>query len=164
MICRTWPWCSPTSAAPARKRWRSGLMTHGEFCVGTWARRHKNRPSPRAQPARGLGSPQLHFMPPTGTMTPVRNLVYSASAGQATPADMSKGDSMPDPAGQQTTIIGADTKIHGDMTFDGTARILGGFEGSITAKGELQIAESASCKATVDAAKVMIDGLVEGNV
>ena len=71
---------------------------------------------------------------------------------------------MPDPAGQQMTVIGADTKIRGDMTFDSTARILGGFEGSITAKGELQIAESANCKATVDAAKVMIDGLVEGNV
>ena len=71
---------------------------------------------------------------------------------------------MPEPAGQQTTVIGADTKIHGDMTFDGTARILGGFDGSITAKGELQIAESATCKATVDAARVMIEGQVEGNV
>lgn len=71
---------------------------------------------------------------------------------------------MPEPSTQQMTVIGADTKIRGDMTFDGTARILGGFEGSITAKGELQIAESANCKATVDAAKVMIDGTVEGNV
>jgi cytoskeletal protein CcmA (bactofilin family) len=71
---------------------------------------------------------------------------------------------MPEPTTQQTTVIGADTKIRGDMTFDGTARILGGFEGSITAKGELQIAESANCKATVDAAKVMIEGTVEGNV
>lgn len=71
---------------------------------------------------------------------------------------------MPEPVAQQTTVIGADTKIRGDMTFEGTARILGGFEGSITAKGELQIAESANCKATIDAARVMIDGQVEGNV
>ena len=66
--------------------------------------------------------------------------------------------------GSQTTVIGADTKIKGDMTFDGTARILGNFEGSISAKGELQIAESATCKATVDAGKVMVDGSVEGNM
>lgn len=66
--------------------------------------------------------------------------------------------------GSQTTVIGADTKIKGDMTFDGTARILGNFEGSINAKGELQIAEGATCRATVDAGKVMVDGSVEGNM
>ncbi len=64
----------------------------------------------------------------------------------------------------QTTVIGADTRIKGEMAFDGTARILGSFEGSITAKGELQIAEGATCRAAVDAAKVMVDGAVEGNV
>lgn len=70
---------------------------------------------------------------------------------------------MPDP-GHQTTIIGPDTHIKGDMTFDGTARLLGSFEGTITAKGELQIAEGASCRAAVDAAKVTVDGAVDGNV
>jgi len=63
-----------------------------------------------------------------------------------------------------TTVIGADTHIKGDMTFDGTARILGSFEGSISAKGELQIAESARCKAAVEAGKVLVDGSVEGNL
>lgn len=70
---------------------------------------------------------------------------------------------MPEP-GHQTTVIGADTKIKGDMTFDGTARILGGFEGSITAKGELHVAEGASCRAVVEAGKIIVDGVVEGNV
>jgi cytoskeletal protein CcmA (bactofilin family) len=64
----------------------------------------------------------------------------------------------------QTTIIGPDTHIKGDMTFDGTARLLGSFEGTITAKGELQIAQGATCKAAVDAAKVTVDGDVDGNV
>jgi cytoskeletal protein CcmA (bactofilin family) len=64
----------------------------------------------------------------------------------------------------QTTIIGPDTHIKGDMTFDGTARLLGSFEGTITAKGELQIANGATCKAAVDAAKVTVDGDVDGNV
>lgn len=64
----------------------------------------------------------------------------------------------------QMTVIGADTRIKGDMSFDGTARILGSFEGSIQAKGELQVAEGATCRATVDAGKVMVDGAVEGNL
>ncbi len=67
-------------------------------------------------------------------------------------------------AEQAHTIIGPDTHIKGDMTFDSTARILGSFEGRIAAKGELQIADSAVCKAAVEAGKVTIDGQVEGNV
>ena len=63
-----------------------------------------------------------------------------------------------------TTVIGADTHIKGDMTFDSTARLLGSFEGRIVAKGELQITDSAVCKAAVEAGKVTIDGQVEGNV
>lgn len=70
---------------------------------------------------------------------------------------------MPEPS-HQTTVIGADTKIKGDMTFDGTARILGSFEGSIAAKGELHVAEGANCRAAVDAGKVIVDGVIEGNV
>jgi cytoskeletal protein CcmA (bactofilin family) len=64
----------------------------------------------------------------------------------------------------QATVIGADTHIKGEMTFGGTARLLGTFEGKISAKGELHVADGASCKAAVDAGKVTVDGLVEGNV
>src|ERR1051326_3288070 len=64
----------------------------------------------------------------------------------------------------QTTIIGSDTHIKGDMTFDGTAKILGTFEGKITAKGDLHVADGATCKAVVEAGKVTVDGLVDGNV
>jgi len=73
-------------------------------------------------------------------------------------------DPMADATAPQTTVIGPDTHIKGDMTFDGTARLLGTFEGTITAKGELQIANGATCKAAVDAAKVTVDGDVDGNV
>ena len=65
---------------------------------------------------------------------------------------------------QAHTVIGPDTHIKGDMTFDSTARILGSFEGRIAAKGELQIADSALCKAAVEAGKISIDGQVEGNI
>ena len=43
---------------------------------------------------------------------------------------------MPDPV-KSTTVIGADTHIKGDMTFETTARLLGTFEGKIASKGEL---------------------------
>jgi len=64
----------------------------------------------------------------------------------------------------QSTVIGADTHIKGDMTFDSTARLLGTFEGKIASKGELQVAAGATCRAAVEAGKVTIDGEVEGNV
>lgn len=64
----------------------------------------------------------------------------------------------------QMTVIGADTRIKGEMSFDTTARLLGQFEGKIHAKGELQVADGAQCRASVDAGKVVVDGMVEGNV
>lgn len=64
----------------------------------------------------------------------------------------------------QATVIGADTHIKGDMTFESTARLLGTFEGKITSKGELQVANGATCRAAVEANKVMIDGDLEGNL
>ncbi len=64
----------------------------------------------------------------------------------------------------QTTVIGPDTQIKGDMTFTSSARILGTFEGRIAAKGELQVAEGATCRAAVEASRVQVDGTIEGNV
>jgi cytoskeletal protein CcmA (bactofilin family) len=64
----------------------------------------------------------------------------------------------------QATIIGPDTHIKGDMTFESTARLLGTFEGKITSKGELQVASGATCRAAVEATKVTIDGELEGNL
>lgn len=70
---------------------------------------------------------------------------------------------MADPA-NQTTVIGPDTRIKGEMSFDNTAQILGTFEGKITAKGELRIAKGATCAAEVEAGKVTVDGTVNGNM
>lgn len=64
----------------------------------------------------------------------------------------------------QVTIIAADTHIRGEMNFDRTARIFGKFDGKVAAKGELQIAEGAACHAEVEAARVTVDGAIEGNV
>ena len=65
---------------------------------------------------------------------------------------------------KETTVIAADTHIKGEMSFQNTARLHGKFEGKITAKGELQVADKAMCAAEVDAENVVVDGSVEGNV
>lgn len=64
----------------------------------------------------------------------------------------------------QITIIGADTQIKGEMSFDRACKLLGTFEGTINAKGQLHVAEGASCKAEVEAADIVVDGSVEGNI
>jgi len=70
---------------------------------------------------------------------------------------------MADPT-NQTTVIGPDTRIKGEMSFDNTAQLLGTFEGKISAKGELKVAKGATCAAEVEAGKVTIDGTVNGNM
>jgi len=64
----------------------------------------------------------------------------------------------------EMTVIGPDTTIKGEMNFDGGARVLGTFEGKITAGGNLEIGESATCRAELNGARVEIDGHVEGDV
>lgn len=64
----------------------------------------------------------------------------------------------------QITVIGPDTRIKGEMSFERTARILGQFEGRVQSTGELQIGTSAQCQATLEASTVIVDGTVEGNI
>jgi cytoskeletal protein CcmA (bactofilin family) len=64
----------------------------------------------------------------------------------------------------QVTIIGKDAKIKGELSFENSAKILGGFEGKITAKGEVVIGETANCRATVEAGTVIVDGPIEGDI
>ncbi|MHC4976100.1 MAG: bactofilin family protein [Planctomycetota bacterium] len=63
-----------------------------------------------------------------------------------------------------TTVIGADTTISGEMSFGNSATIHGKFDGKINAKGELHVADGASCTAAVEANSVFIDGIIKGDV
>jgi cytoskeletal protein CcmA (bactofilin family) len=65
---------------------------------------------------------------------------------------------------RETTVIGSDARFKGEMAFDGAAKILGQFEGTITAGGEIEIGPGAKCKAAIEAANVILDGAVDGNV
>jgi cytoskeletal protein CcmA (bactofilin family) len=62
------------------------------------------------------------------------------------------------------TVIGADTVIKGEMAVENRARILGRFEGTIRSKGQVEVADKATCKAAVEANTVQVDGTVEGNI
>ncbi len=68
------------------------------------------------------------------------------------------------PEKKETTLIAADTFIKGEMTFEKSAVIQGKFQGSIAAKGDLTIADSADCNAEVEASNIVVDGKVTGNV
>ncbi len=63
-----------------------------------------------------------------------------------------------------TTIIGADARFTGELTFENNARILGNFEGRIVSKGELQVAENATCKATIEVGRLHLDGTIDGDI
>lgn len=62
------------------------------------------------------------------------------------------------------TVIGPDTTIKGEMMAETKARILGRFEGTIEAKGSVEVADKAQCHADVNASIVQIDGVMKGNV
>lgn len=64
----------------------------------------------------------------------------------------------------EMTVIGCGTTIRGEVDFDQGARILGVFEGKIRSKGEVHIAETADCRAEIDAENITIDGKTDGNV
>ena len=66
--------------------------------------------------------------------------------------------------GEFSTVIGADALFKGELTFEKGVRVLGRFEGQISTKGQLHIAEGAKLKADVSAGVIQVDGQVKGNL
>jgi len=71
---------------------------------------------------------------------------------------------MADTTTEYGTILGADSNFKGEMSFETAAKILGRFEGSINAKGRVNVADGSKCKAAVKAKEVSVEGHIEGNV
>jgi cytoskeletal protein CcmA (bactofilin family) len=71
---------------------------------------------------------------------------------------------MADSTQEYSTIIGADANFKGEMTFDAAAKILGKFEGSISGKGRINVAEGCRLKATVKAKEITVEGQIDGHV
>jgi|GEM_PF-2538558 len=60
--------------------------------------------------------------------------------------------------------VGAGTKIDGDMTVRGSARIFGEIIGDLQVSGELELELGARVKGVVRAEKARISGRIEGDV
>lgn len=70
-----------------------------------------------------------------------------------------------DQGGKIGTVLGENASFNGVLTFSGTVRIDGKFEGEIKAEGgDLIIGNKAEIKANIVAGCVVIGGRVEGNV
>jgi len=62
------------------------------------------------------------------------------------------------------TVIGRGTTIKGEVDFENGARILGVFEGKIRSQGEVQIGDTADCRAEIDAQRVVVEGTLQGDI
>ncbi len=71
---------------------------------------------------------------------------------------------MANPNGNFPTTLGADTTFKGHLKFDKGACFLGKFEGEISSKGELIVAEGAKINAEVQVDNIRIDGEFRGNL
>ena len=62
------------------------------------------------------------------------------------------------------TIIGADAKFKGELSFEKSVKVLGSFEGRIDTKGDLVVASGGMLQADVEAGNIIIEGELNGNV
>lgn len=72
-------------------------------------------------------------------------------------ADLKKPDEFP-------TVIGADAQFKGELSFQGSVRIDGQFEGGIKTPGTVYVSQSGKVKAEISAGSVSVDGEIEGNI
>ncbi|MEZ6006422.1 MAG: polymer-forming cytoskeletal protein [Planctomycetota bacterium] len=71
---------------------------------------------------------------------------------------------MSDSKQNSPTVIGADASFKGELTFQGSVRIDGAFEGAIQTGGNVHVNNGGRLKAEVKAGSVILDGNVEGNI
>ncbi len=64
----------------------------------------------------------------------------------------------------QTSVVAHDTAWKGEFESQGSVHVHGHVEGSIRAKEDIFVAEEADVDATINAANVIIAGLVKGNI
>lgn len=63
-----------------------------------------------------------------------------------------------------TTILGKGSSFEGKLTFEGTVRIDGEFSGQIDTKGTLVIGQTALVTAEINAANIVIQGRLKGEI
>src|SRR5438552_12334770 len=62
------------------------------------------------------------------------------------------------------TILGADARVKGEISFEKGMRVHGHIEGKVTSGGRLHIAKEAHVMADVSAAAIIVEGEVRGNM
>jgi cytoskeletal protein CcmA (bactofilin family) len=62
------------------------------------------------------------------------------------------------------TVLGADAKFKGQLSFEKGVRLLGTFEGEIASGGQLLVDSGAALNGDVKAGSIRIDGNVKGNL
>ena len=67
-------------------------------------------------------------------------------------------------AAKETTYLGKNLKISGNISGEGNLIVLGAFEGDFDIKGQLKIAQGARIKGNVKATSVSINGDIEGTI
>ena len=72
--------------------------------------------------------------------------------------------STPKNTSKQTTYLGKNLKINGNISGEGDLIILGTFEGEFDIKGQLKIAQGAVIKGNIKATGVSINGNVDGTI
>jgi cytoskeletal protein CcmA (bactofilin family) len=70
----------------------------------------------------------------------------------------------PKDATKETTYLGKNLKITGNVSGEGNLIILGSFEGEFNVRGQVKVAQGAEIKGNIKATAVSINGNVEGNV
>ena len=63
-----------------------------------------------------------------------------------------------------TTLLGQGSEFSGKLTFEGTVRIDGRFSGEIFSEGTLVVGEGAEINADVSVKRLLVKGVVEGNL
>lgn len=65
--------------------------------------------------------------------------------------------------GEFPTVIGADARFKGELSFEKGVRVEGHFDGQIRSKGTLHVAEGAKIAASIEASNVRVEGECKGN-
>lgn len=66
--------------------------------------------------------------------------------------------------GQITTLLGQGSEFSGKLNFEGTVRIDGRFSGEIFSEGTLVVGEGAEISADITVTRLLVQGVVEGNL
>ena len=64
----------------------------------------------------------------------------------------------------EDTIIGRGTRLNGEFNLDGLLRIDGDFSGTIRSRGKVLVGSNGRAECTIYAGRVVIGGVVRGNI